>query len=88
MDYFCTLLIDCTFIPNITDSESMSICYKRKNSVIKILSYESFWLLHVYNYNMQNCLFDMLHNLIFNGLCNIILQSTCNNLSLFKIISY
>ena len=61
-----------TWLEDITDPGSMSICYKRKNSVSKIFSYQTYWLLYVYNYNMQVCLSDMLHNLfVLHSYCII-----------------
>ena len=61
-----------TWLEDITDPGSMSICYKRKNSVSKIFSYQTYWLLYVYNYNMEVCLSDMLHNLfVLHSYCNI-----------------
>ena len=35
-----------TWLEDITDPGSMSICYKRKNSVSKIFSYQTYYIIH------------------------------------------
>ena len=61
-----------TWLQDITDPGSMSICYRRRNRVSKIFSYQSYWWLYVYNYNMQVCLSDMLHSLfVLHSYCII-----------------